>query len=389
MEKVQLKKITTIINGSTPSTADPNNWDGDIPWITPKDLSTFHQRFIHRGERNITEAGYNSCSTTMVPKGTVLLTSRAPIGYLAIADNPMCTNQGFKSLVCDESQIIPLYLYYWLSTKVEYLKGISGGATFKELSKTTLENVEIALPSIAEQRHIVGTIGSVDDLIEKDLTILNNLDSILFKKNKLFIAKNGFSNIPLADLVLKEIKGNWGYEEPQNGCLEAFVLRGTDIASLDKYEEINPPKRYIKEKSILADKLENLDVVIEMSGGGPKQPTGRSWLFDSCLFDGPVMCSNFCRGIRCRGITETAIFYLSMKDLYDRRITYTYELGTTGIKNLNIAKLLSEQFVPNLANEEKEELTILFSRSQKYRSSLSKEINILKKQKAVLLAKYF
>lgn len=157
MEKVQLKKITTIINGSTPSTADPNNWDGDIPWITPKDLSTFHQRFIHRGERNITEAGYNSCSTTMVPKGTVLLTSRAPIGYLAIADNPMCTNQGFKSLVCDESQIIPLYLYYWLSTKVEYLKGISGGATFKELSKTTLENVEIALPSIAEQRHIVGT----------------------------------------------------------------------------------------------------------------------------------------------------------------------------------------------------------------------------------------
>ena len=89
------------------------------------------------------------------------------------------------------------------------------------------------------------------------------------------------------------------------------------------------------------------------------------------------------------GITETAIFYLFMKDLYDRRITYTYELGTTGIKNLNIAKLLSEQFVPNLTNEEKEELTILFSRSQKYRSSLSKEINILKKQKAVLLAKYF
>ncbi len=175
MEKVQLKKITTIINGSTPSTANPNNWDGDIPWITPKDLSTFHQRFIHRGERNITEAGYKSCSTTMVPKGTVLLTSRAPIGYLAIADNPMCTNQGFKSLVCDESQIIPLYLYYWLSTKVEYLKGISGGATFKELSKTTLENVEVALPSIAEQRHIVGTIGSVDDLIEKNIQISNKV----------------------------------------------------------------------------------------------------------------------------------------------------------------------------------------------------------------------
>ena len=161
MERIQLKNVTTIVNGSTPSTANSENWDGDIAWITPKDLSNFQQRFISNGSRNITETGYNSCSTTMVPKGTVLLTSRAPIGYLAIASNPLCTNQGFKSLICDTGRLLPLYLYYWLSTKVEYLKSISDGATFKELSKTTLENVEIALPDIETQQHIVGTTSSL------------------------------------------------------------------------------------------------------------------------------------------------------------------------------------------------------------------------------------
>lgn len=156
MERIKLKNVTTIVNGSTPSTSNAGNWDGDISWITPKDLSNFHGRFIDRGERNITKAGYDSCSTTMVPKNTVLLTSRAPIGYLAIANDSLCTNQGFKSLICNENRLLPLYLYYWLSTKVEYLRSISGGATFKELSKTSLEEVEIDLPDIATQRHIVG-----------------------------------------------------------------------------------------------------------------------------------------------------------------------------------------------------------------------------------------
>ena len=156
MNKVQIKDVATIVNGSTPSTKNAEYWDGNIPWITPKDLSSNHKRFVSKGERNITDQGYKSCSTTLLPENTVLLTSRAPIGYLAIAGNPMCTNQGFKSLICNQDMILPPYMYYWLSTRVDYLKGISTGATFKELSKSTLENVEIELPAIGEQRYIVG-----------------------------------------------------------------------------------------------------------------------------------------------------------------------------------------------------------------------------------------
>src|SRR5687768_14608623 len=91
-----------VIGGGTPSTSDEDNFGGNIPWITPKDLSDFSFRYITHGERNITEQGLNNSNATLLPTGTVLLSSRAPVGYLAIASNPVTTNQGFKSLVVRE-----------------------------------------------------------------------------------------------------------------------------------------------------------------------------------------------------------------------------------------------------------------------------------------------
>lgn len=155
MSKVRISDICDIINGATPSTSNSKYWDGDIPWITPKDLSTHTMRYISRGERSITQLGYNSCSTSIVPKDTILLTSRAPIGYLAMAANDICTNQGFKSIICKKHIILPFYLFYWLQNNVDFLKSISNGATFKELSKDSLANVEIDLPDISTQQHIV------------------------------------------------------------------------------------------------------------------------------------------------------------------------------------------------------------------------------------------
>ena len=252
MERIQLKNVTTIVNGSTPSTANSENWDGDIAWITPKDLSNFQQRFISNGSRNITETGYNSCSTTMVPKGTVLLTSRAPIGYLAIASNPLCTNQGFKSLICDANRLLPLYLYYWLSTKVEYLKSISDGATFKELSKTTLENVEIDLPDIETQQHIVGTIGTIDDLIEKEQELLMKIES--FEK-KLFSAafeqerKNHYRLSEVCDFV-----PGYSYtsDELVDSPMGMVTIKSVDRAGGFKAEGI---KSLLPESSLKSEKM--------------------------------------------------------------------------------------------------------------------------------------
>ena len=107
-----IEDIADVYNGATPSTVNEQNYGGDIVWITPKDLSDQKQKFVYQGERNISQAGYNSCSTHLLPPNTILMSSRAPIGLLSIAKIELCTNQGFKSFV-PKAENISTYLYYY------------------------------------------------------------------------------------------------------------------------------------------------------------------------------------------------------------------------------------------------------------------------------------
>ncbi len=157
MPKYKISALGNIISGGTPSTNNSNYWDGTIPWITPKDLSNNKSKYISNGERYITQEGLNHSSAKLLPKNSVLLSSRAPIGYLALAKNELCTNQGFKSIICNE-KVLPEYLYYLLQTKVDDLISISSGSTFLELSKTAFENYEINIHDRTMQKHIVDII---------------------------------------------------------------------------------------------------------------------------------------------------------------------------------------------------------------------------------------
>ena len=157
MLKYKISDLGNIISGGTPSTSISNYWDGNIPWITPKDLSTNKSKYISNGERYITLDGLNHSSAKILPKNAVLLSSRAPIGYLAIAKNELCTNQGFKSIICND-KVLSEYLYYLLQTKVKDLISISAGSTFLELSKSAFENYEVYIHEMPIQKHIVDTI---------------------------------------------------------------------------------------------------------------------------------------------------------------------------------------------------------------------------------------
>jgi type I restriction enzyme S subunit len=152
-----MNEVAKVVGGSTPRTGERSYWGGDIPWVTPDDLSGFTGKFIERGRRNITKAGYDSCSTQMVPEDTVLFTSRAPIGYVALAANPLCTNQGFKSFVCG-SDVDPGYVYWYLASSGEMARRMASGTTFLELSGKAAARIPIPVPPLDTQREIVAVV---------------------------------------------------------------------------------------------------------------------------------------------------------------------------------------------------------------------------------------
>lgn len=169
--------IGTVVGGATPSTKDPSNYDGgDIAWITPKDLSNYEDRYISRGERNITEKGLSGCSAQLMPKHSILFTSRAPIGYVAIADGEVCTNQGFKSVVPNENTDY-LFLYYLLKYNKNMIEGLGSGTTFKEVSGSTMKGIKVRVPTtLSAQRAIGKFLNSIDCKIEENRKINKNLE---------------------------------------------------------------------------------------------------------------------------------------------------------------------------------------------------------------------
>ncbi len=151
-------EICDVIGGGTPKTSDPSNFDsGDIPWVTPADLSGYKDKYISRGQRNITATGLSLSSARMLPKGTVLFSSRAPIGYVAIAANPLATNQGFKSFTPSD-RIQPDYLYYYLQFAKPLALELASGTTFQEISGKNAAFIPVALPPRQAQTTIVGKI---------------------------------------------------------------------------------------------------------------------------------------------------------------------------------------------------------------------------------------
>ena len=170
-----LGELGDIVGGATPSTKHEEYYGGDIAWITPKDLSLFKGRYISCGERSITEAGLASCSAQMMPPNTVLFTSRAPIGYVAIARQSVCTNQGFKSVVPHEC-VDSLFLYYLLKFNKERIEAMGSGTTFKEVSGKTMKAVQVRIPcKIEDQKKIASILDSIDSKIENNAKINDNL----------------------------------------------------------------------------------------------------------------------------------------------------------------------------------------------------------------------
>ena len=163
MAKYKLGNICTIVSGSTPKTGIEEYWKGNLKWITPAEIEE-DTYIISDSERKITELAVKKTGLSSFPKGTVILSSRAPIGKVAIAGCEMYCNQGFKNLICSE-KINNKYLYWFLKRNTKYLNSLGRGATFKEISKTIVSEIEINLPEYRKQKEIANELEKINKII--------------------------------------------------------------------------------------------------------------------------------------------------------------------------------------------------------------------------------
>jgi type I restriction enzyme S subunit len=149
-----LGEITTVLSGTTPDSSNPRYWNGHHVWVTPTDLGSLRGHVIDTSARKISDEGMTSCGLPLVPRGAVVMSSRAPIGHLAIAGCDLYTNQGCKSFVCG-NQLEPWFLFFMLKHRMPDIQALGSGATFVEVSKSALEKFEVRYPaSIDAQRRI-------------------------------------------------------------------------------------------------------------------------------------------------------------------------------------------------------------------------------------------
>lgn len=375
MKTVRLGDVVNIYNGSTPSTSDSENFNGNIQWITPKDLSSLKGIFVFNGERTISEKGFKCIGSKLLPKGTILLSSRAPIGLIAIAGTDLTTNQGFKNLVCDAKKIDNIYLYYLLKLKINEIQNLGSGTTFKEVSKSVLEDFNIQThKNLKTQQSIAKILSQLDQKIALNNQINAQLEQMAKTLYEYWFVQFDFPDengkpykssggamiyneqlkreIPkgwgvgvLSEWIKNDKNGDWGKENNQgNYQLKVICIRGADINTIKNSGKIDAPNRFILNKN--SDKIiDNYEFVIEISGGSPTQSTGRIAPISPYVIDRfkePLICSNFCKIISLTNKYYFYNFYFLWKSIYDNDVLFGWEGKTSGIKNL-----LFDNFINN------------------------------------------
>lgn len=266
----RLGDVCTVVSGTTPKSNHSGYWDGNLNWVTPAEL-TDESDTIYETQRKITSQAVIDSSLKSFPAGTVLLSSRAPIGKVAIAGTEMYCNQGFKNLICSE-KIYNRYLYHFLKNKTAYLNSLGRGATFKEISKSIVENIEIPLPSLEEQREIAAVLDKVSDLIAKRRQQLEKLDLLVKARfTEMFcnpIENENWEFVNMADISTDMRTGPFGSALRHNEFVETgiFVL-GIDNAVENRFT-------YNRMRYITEEKYEQLkrytvrpgDVIITIMG---------------------------------------------------------------------------------------------------------------------------
>lgn len=381
---VKLGNVCTVVSGTTPKSNHLEYWDGNINWVTPAELKD-DSDIIFESQRKITEKAVADTSMKSFPAGTVLLSSRAPIGKVAIAGVEMYCNQGFKNLICSEA-IYNRYLYHYLKSKTDYLNSLGRGATFKEISKNIVESIEIPLPSLEEQRKIAAVLDKVSGLIAKRRQQLDKLDELVKSR---FIEMFGdpvqnpfeWSTRPL--LEMGYCKNGMNFHTGDHGiemhCLgvgdfkDYSIIDGTNHLPIVSLNEVPP------EESMLQDG----DIVFVRSNGN-KALVGR------CLVvyprNTPTIYSGFCIRYRLTSKEVNRIYLLRVLKTDSMRERM---MGRgANIQNLN-QQIIATLDIPMPPLELQEQFATFVEQIDKLKCAIQKNFEKLKTLKNALMQEYF
>ncbi len=247
----------------------------------------------------------------------------------------------------------PDFVYY-LSISPKFreiaIKSMVGSSGRQRVQQDVLENLEIFLPDLNEQRKIASVLSSLDDKIELNNKINQNLEAqaqAIFKS--WFVENsNNWELCKIGDIVTKTISGDWGKDvKTERFSEKVLCVRGADIPTIKEYNTGKMPTRYISQKNYNEKKLTSNNLVVEISGGSPTQSTGRVALiteFSLEHYGQDLICTNFCRAIQPKQGYEYFLFYY-WQYLYNKNVFFTYENGTTGIKNLDLSAIFENELI--------------------------------------------
>lgn len=229
-----LKDLGKIVGGATPPTNNPKNYGNKISWITPKDLSTLQGRYIKKGSRSISRLGFKSCSCVLLPKHAILFSSRAPIGYVAIAEKRLCTNQGFKSIIPNK-KIYFEFLYYLLKYHKNNFINMGEGTTIKGIYNIALGLFKVKIPpTYYEQQKIARTLSILDQKIENNHKINELLHTLAYKIYEYYF-KYKPKNAKLEQIIIENPKSNIMVKNAQKTQDKyPFFTSGDNILSYPK-----------------------------------------------------------------------------------------------------------------------------------------------------------
>lgn len=198
--KQKLGNITEIVSGGTPSSSNPDFWiGGDVNWATLPDLS---KKYLFNTQRKITKLGLKNSSAKLLPINTIIFSSRATIGEISITKTETTTNQGSKNLICNPEKAVFEFIYYCLKYNVKRIQELASGATYKEINKNDLSNVEIDIPDLSDQKRIAGVLAVYDDLIdnnEKRIRILEEMAQRLYNEWFVKFKFPGYEKVKMID----------------------------------------------------------------------------------------------------------------------------------------------------------------------------------------------